>query len=115
MPAWIGCAGFTGVPRATRTGAPSTADDEDTHLLVRGVAFPDAPRPGYAVVVDLLVNDAIRQQLRKDTGVELKSVTAGSAARRRAMRGRWPGRAGGDERAAAVAADAGSCSAACRA
>jgi serine phosphatase RsbU (regulator of sigma subunit) len=49
---------------------------EDTHLMVRSVAFPDAPRSGYAVVVDLLVNEAIRQQLRKDTGVELKSVTA---------------------------------------
>jgi hypothetical protein len=27
--------------------------------------FPDAPRAGYAVVVDLLVNDAIRQQLQR--------------------------------------------------
>ena len=48
----------------------------ESHLLVRSVAFPDAPRTGYAVIVDLLVNDAIRQQLRNDTGVELKSVTA---------------------------------------
>ncbi len=38
--------------------------------------FPMRRAPGYAVVVDLLVNDAIRQQLRKETGVELKSVTA---------------------------------------
>ena len=60
----------------TRTAATVGGADEDTHLLVRAVAFPDAPRPGYAVVVDLLVNDAIRQQLRSDTGVELKSVTA---------------------------------------
>ena len=43
------------------------ADDADTHLLVRGVAFPDSPRPGYAVVVDLLVNDRVRQQLRAAT------------------------------------------------
>jgi HAMP domain-containing protein len=40
------------------------------------VAFPDAPRSGYAVVVDLQVNDAIRKQLRRETGVELKSVSA---------------------------------------
>jgi sigma-B regulation protein RsbU (phosphoserine phosphatase) len=72
LPRWIACTGFGGVlayvhPR----GAPS---DTDTHLLVRGVAFPDAPRASFAVVVDLLVNDAVRQQLRRETGVELKSV-----------------------------------------
>src|SRR3954452_4552747 len=44
--------------------------------MVRSVAFPDAPRSGYAVVVDMLVNEATRQQLRKETGVELKSVSA---------------------------------------
>ncbi len=76
--------------------------------MVRGVAFPDAPRSGYAVVVDLLVNDAIRQQLRKETGVELKSVTrgAGEKGRRRAAdqrtdrRRRGPRRAAGDTRPA---------------
>jgi len=74
VPAWIDCRGFAGVlafSHRRTAGAP----DEDTHLLVRAVAFSDAPRPAYAVVVDLLVNDAIRQQLRKETGVELKSVT----------------------------------------
>ena len=49
-------------------------DGTDTHCSCARVAFPDAPRPGYAVVVDLLVTDAIRQQLRSETGVELKSV-----------------------------------------
>jgi sigma-B regulation protein RsbU (phosphoserine phosphatase) len=75
IPAWIDCPGFTGVlAYSHRVTASSPA--EDTHLLVRSVAFPDAPRAGYAVVVDLLVNDAIRTQLRKDTGVELKNVSA---------------------------------------
>jgi sigma-B regulation protein RsbU (phosphoserine phosphatase) len=75
MPSWIPCDGFTGVLAYSHR---RTVDEpaEDTHLIVRSVAFPDAPRSGYAVIVDLLVNDAIRQQLRKDTGVELKSVTA---------------------------------------
>ena len=75
VPSWIACEGFTGVlaySHRRTVGGPA----EDTHLMVRSVAFPDAPRSGYAVVVDLLVNDAIRQQLRKETGVELKSVTA---------------------------------------
>jgi len=75
LPSWIPCDGFTGVlAYSHRRTVDSPA--EDTHLMVRSVAFPDAPRSGYAVVVDLLVNDAIRQQLRKDTGVELRSVTA---------------------------------------
>jgi sigma-B regulation protein RsbU (phosphoserine phosphatase) len=75
VPAWIDCPGFSGVLAYTHQRL-ATADDEDTHLLVRGLAFPDAPRSGYAVIVDLQVNEAIRKQLRKDTGVELKSVSA---------------------------------------
>jgi sigma-B regulation protein RsbU (phosphoserine phosphatase) len=75
VPAWIDCRGFAGVLAYSHRRSDS-ADDEDTHLVARGVAFPDAPRVSYAVVVDLLVNDAIRQQLRKATGVELRSVAA---------------------------------------
>ena len=45
-------------------------------MLVRAVAFPDSAQPGYAVVVDLLLNDDVRAQLQRDTGVELKSVSA---------------------------------------
>ena len=73
IPSWIQCPSFSGVLAYLhhRIGAES---DADTHLLARGVAFPDSPRPGYAVVVDLLINDSIRRQLRNDTGVELKSV-----------------------------------------
>jgi sigma-B regulation protein RsbU (phosphoserine phosphatase) len=75
IPSWIDCPGFAGV-LAYSHRRETAADDTHTHLLVRGLAFPDAPRAGYAVVVDLLVNDAIRKQLRKETGVELKSVVA---------------------------------------
>src|SRR5579871_1702371 len=65
IPAWIDCGGFSGVLAYAHP---------DTHLLLRGVAFPDSPRPGYAVVVDLLVNDSVRQQLRDETGVEVKTI-----------------------------------------
>ena len=75
VPAWIDCPGFSGVLAYTHRHE-SSDPDAHTHLLVRGLAFPDAPRAGYAVVVDLLVNDAIRRQLHQDTGVELKSVAA---------------------------------------
>ena len=49
---------------------------EDVDMLVRAVAFPDAPKPGYAVVVDLPVTDQVKQQLRRDTGVQVKDVSA---------------------------------------
>ncbi len=75
VPAWIGCDGFSGVLAYLHHRAGG-GGEADTHLVVRGVAFPDAARPAYAVIVDLLVNEAIRQQLWKDTGVELKSVSA---------------------------------------
>jgi phosphoserine phosphatase RsbU/P len=75
VPAWIDCDGFSGVLAYSHRRA-ANGSDADTHLLVRGVAFPDSQKPGYAVIVDLLVNDPIRQKLRKDTGVELKSVAA---------------------------------------
>ncbi len=74
VPSWIGCTGFSGVLAYSHHRTTVVADG-DTHLLVRSVAFPDVPRSGYAIVVDLLVNDAVREQLRKETGVELKSVS----------------------------------------
>jgi sigma-B regulation protein RsbU (phosphoserine phosphatase) len=75
VPAWIECPAFSGVLAYSHRRMVD-GPEADTHLLVRAVAFPDSPRPGYAVVVDLLVNDSIRRQLREDTGVELKSVSA---------------------------------------
>jgi serine phosphatase RsbU (regulator of sigma subunit) len=75
IPGWITCAGFSGV-LAYEHPRPNP-NDVDMHLLVRGVAFPDGAHPSFVVVADLLVNDAIRQQLRHDTGVELKTIFAG--------------------------------------
>jgi sigma-B regulation protein RsbU (phosphoserine phosphatase) len=95
VPEWVDCSGFTGVLAYSHRRTVN-APDEDTHLMVRSVAFPDAPRAGYAVVVDLLVNDAIRQQLRKETGVELKSVTP-VPPRKEDDAKPMSGRAGGDE------------------
>ncbi len=93
IPPWIDCAGFSGVLAYTHRRPDGTPD---THLLVRAVAFPDSPRPGYAVVVDLLVNDAMREQLRQDTGVEVKTVVAAPGASENAARP-LQGRVGADE------------------
>src|SRR5438094_764720 len=74
VPEWIPCDGFAGVLASTHRRSEK-GTDEDTHLLVRAVAFPESARPSYAVVVDILVNEKVRQQLRRETGVEVKSVS----------------------------------------
>jgi phosphoserine phosphatase RsbU/P len=75
LPSWIDCSGFSGVLAYSHRRSAEQADD-DTHLLVRAVAFPDTPQPTYALIADLLLNDQVRQQLRRDTGVDVKRVTA---------------------------------------
>ncbi|MCC7417870.1 MAG: PP2C family protein-serine/threonine phosphatase [Acidobacteria bacterium] len=95
VPAWIGCDGFAGVlAYAHRSAAPAGASAGDTHMLVRAVAFPDVPDPAYAVVVDVLLTDALRRHLQDDTGVELRSVSAVPNARGVAP---MPGLAAGPE------------------
>jgi len=72
IPAWISCAGFGGVLAYQHA---TDHNEQEVHLLVRGVAFPDSPRPGYAVVADFPVNGDVRQRLRQDTGVDLQHLT----------------------------------------
>jgi len=93
VPEWIGCGGFAGLfayshptglgpaaaaqgPSVVINGRRVQASDgsEDTHMLVRAVAFPESTRPGYAVVVDTPVNESAREELRRTTGVELRNV-----------------------------------------
>jgi sigma-B regulation protein RsbU (phosphoserine phosphatase) len=105
VPAWIGCSGYSGV-FAYSHKKMSAGDDADTHLLVRSVAFPDTPRPGYAVVVDLVVNDRVRQELRRDTGVDVRSVTAADNPDPEFAQP-LPGAAGGHDGQPAVVAESG--------
>jgi phosphoserine phosphatase RsbU/P len=74
IPEWVQCRGYSGVLAYSHQRIVGSGDT-DTHMVIRAVAFPDAERIPYAVVVDLLVNDPIRTQLRKETGVEIKNVT----------------------------------------
>ena len=84
LPSWVRCGGFGGVlAYAHRTDR----GEEEVHLLVRGAGFPDAPRPGYAVVADFPVNGEVRQRLRQETGVELQHLTVVDARRARPLEG----------------------------
>ena len=82
IPEWITCEGFAGAlvyrqPGTPAGAAPPAEAGEPVDLLLRAVAFPEETSgPLYAVVVDLLVNDLVKEHLRRDTGVELASVTA---------------------------------------
>ena len=77
IPAWIDCGGVTGVEAYSHAAATASSDPR-TDILVRAVAFPDMRRPGYAVVVDLPVNEQVTQQVRRDTGVEMRGVSVAS-------------------------------------
>jgi len=105
VPAWIGCSGYSGV-FAYSHQKQSAGDDADTHLLVRAVAFPDTPRPGYAVIVDLAVNDRVRQELRRDTGVDVRAVTYAESPGPEFAKP-LPGAAGGHEGQPAVVTESG--------
>ena len=82
LPEWIGCEGFSGLLAYSR--------GDETHMFVRAAAFPDSPTPGYAVIVDLPVDDATKERLRHNTGVDVRSVSAVNAPGRTAtpLRGR---------------------------
>jgi len=70
LPAWIGCDGFVGLLAYSRTGADGRADG----AFVRAVAFPEGRRPAFAVAVDVPIGSRVREQLRRDTGVEITSI-----------------------------------------
>jgi len=83
IPAWIPCTGFQGLlaygdlsqPAAQHAVAVNgSAAARDVDLLARAVVMPDSPRPTYAVVVDLLVNEGVRDELRSETGVALTTI-----------------------------------------
>ncbi len=97
VPGWIDCHGFSGMlAYTTSSGLGTTAASGptividgrpqpppvETHLLVRAIAFPESAAPEYAVVVDLPISAEVRQQLRRDTGVELAGfrIVTGEAA-----------------------------------
>jgi sigma-B regulation protein RsbU (phosphoserine phosphatase) len=80
IPSWIDCGGVAGVeaysPPADDVGrVDAVSPDLRVDILVRAVAFPDVRRPGYAVVVDLPVHEQVTQQLRRDTGVEMRGAS----------------------------------------
>jgi len=67
IPAWIGCDGYAGLLAVGPVQAPA----ETTRMLVRAVAMARAVTPGFAVVVDVPVDDEVTGRLQSETSVEL--------------------------------------------
>ena len=104
MPGWIDCAGFGGLLAYSH---PTASSEIETHMLVRAVAFPDSPRPGYAVVVDLPITDDVTGRLRSESGVELEHMSVVPGANGSADIKPLAGRAGADGPGAPDAAASG--------
>jgi serine phosphatase RsbU (regulator of sigma subunit) len=77
LPGWVSCAGFAGIavePLAAGPGATS-GTESPALAIVRGVGLPDAPRPSFAVIVDIPKNDGLDTHLRDETSVKLGAVS----------------------------------------
>ena len=79
VPTWIDCRGFSGliVYSAPNAGGDSSSGGTDArHILIRSAAFSGPDASSALVVVDLPVDDAVRQELRRETGVAILDVNA---------------------------------------
>ena len=85
LPTWVTCSGFQGLlayanlddPIPARSGALVVSGQQagrDVALVARAIVMPDGPTPTYSVIVDLLVNASVRDELRRETGVDLTTV-----------------------------------------
>ncbi len=78
LPSWVSCAGFGGIvvePVAVPGGGTDTASSAPAMAVVRGVGLPDAPRPAFAVIVDIPKNDSLDDHLRDETSVKVGAVS----------------------------------------
>ena len=71
LPSWIKCDGFAGV--LAYSHEPLASADLMDGIVIRAVAFPEVPRPQFAVVYDVPVGAAVKDRLRRETGVELST------------------------------------------
>ncbi len=78
LPSWVSCAGFGGIivePAAASSAAAATTNPAQAIAAVRGVGLPDAPRPAFAVIVDIPKNDSLDDHLRDETSVKIGTVS----------------------------------------
>ena len=73
LPGWIKCDGFAGV--LAYSHGVGVATNYADGIVIRAVAFPDGPRPSFAVVYDVPVGASVKERLRSETGVSVSSFS----------------------------------------
>src|SRR5687768_7425019 len=60
LPKWVGCDGFSGLIAYNAAPSASAANQPpQTRLVMRAVAFPEVPKPAWAVVLDMPLTTTI--------------------------------------------------------
>jgi sigma-B regulation protein RsbU (phosphoserine phosphatase) len=75
LPEWVSCSGFAGIIHAVGPVSALAGEEDEGRLVVRAVGLPKAPRPPFAVVVDIPVTDFLEERLREETGITLGDMT----------------------------------------
>jgi serine phosphatase RsbU (regulator of sigma subunit) len=83
LPEWLGdCGGFTGLVAygAAGTGAATELDRlnvgtaGEVGLFASSVSFTNGVTPGYAVIVDIPIDERFEERMRSETGVDLGTL-----------------------------------------
>jgi len=76
LPPWVSCTGFSGmIVQLDEDGAGAAQGVATVRGALRGVGFPDAAAPAYAVIVDIPKNDALGEVLRDQTSVKVSDIS----------------------------------------
>ncbi len=82
LPAWVPCTGFSGVLAYTIPGSevPAASPDpvngpDDVRMVVRVVTVHIGSGPGYALVADVPVTDAVKARVREETTIDVGRVS----------------------------------------
>jgi serine phosphatase RsbU (regulator of sigma subunit) len=82
LPSWVSRTGFSGllgvVPDRTASPEQGIGGGEDAFLVIRAIGFPEGPRPAYAVIVDVPLQQVLTERIREQTSVKLGRVTFAS-------------------------------------
>ncbi len=77
LPKWVGCDGFSGLIAYNAAASASAVDQPpQTRLVMRAVAFPEVPKPAWAVVLDMPLSTTIEQRIQQETGIRMGEVSA---------------------------------------
>ena len=79
LPKWVGCNGFAGIIAYNAPSGSGEDARENTRLVMRAVALPEVPAPGWAVVLDMPLSTVIEKRIQQETGIRLGEVTASLA------------------------------------